>query len=227
MARNARRAKTGECALCGATGEMTREHVPPQCLFLKPRPQNTITVSLCQSCNHSYHLDDEYFRVLVGASPQPSKAQLALWDEKVIRSSFLRSRGLKIRLTQDADFVQRYALHDTMEFQDGTPLPRDMVPFLIAFDRARISRVVDKIVRCLYFHHQKHRLRGQVSVEMMCPEDSVLDATITQPSGRVGLANEFLYRFVEKCHGHTMWYLIFYGCHVFTVDVFATEEVES
>jgi hypothetical protein len=182
MARKtAKTKKTGECALCGASGEMTREHVPPQCLFLKPHPQNTITVPLCKTCNHSYHPDDEYFRLMIASSLQPSDAQWALWHRKVVGSSFARSEALRARLREDSDLLQRLALNGTVEFQDGSPVPENMQSLLMGFDRVRINRVIEKIVRCLHFHHHKRRLQGQISVEKTCPDDSLLKPTVFQP----------------------------------------------
>jgi hypothetical protein len=56
-----RRTKTGECAYCGKTIEITRDHVIPQCLFLKPRPK-PIVVWACESCNNEKSKTDDYLR---------------------------------------------------------------------------------------------------------------------------------------------------------------------
>lgn len=227
MPKKTRRTRTQECALCGGIGKMTREHVPPRCLFLKPRPQNTITVPLCSRCNHSYHLDDEYFRVMVAAAFQPSAAQWRLWREKVVGSSFSRSGGLKARLNEHCDLVQQYAMDNGLELANGIPLPQSMVPLLVAFEKDRINRIIDKIVRCLHFRHQRSQLRGRVTVEMTCPENKMLAATIAQPSGRVGHADEFLYRFEQKRADYVLWCLVFYRCHIFLVHVLGGEDTES
>lgn len=99
------RKRLGVCAICGADGEVNREHVPPRNLFLKPRPTNTITVDLCPSCNHGYHLDDEYFRVYVAADAQPGTRLMELWKKKVVDSSFARSGGLKGALKDERGHV--------------------------------------------------------------------------------------------------------------------------
>jgi len=53
------------CVYCGQTElKLTRDHVPPKCLFQRPRPK-LITVPACHACNDAFKLDDEYFRAAV------------------------------------------------------------------------------------------------------------------------------------------------------------------
>ncbi|MBN1846321.1 MAG: hypothetical protein JW810_11600, partial [Sedimentisphaerales bacterium] len=145
MSKRKRKPKTGLCALCGQEGIMTREHVPPKCLFLSPRPQNTITVPLCERCNHSYHLDDEYFRILASVSLNPSTQQWKLFDEKVIGSSLARSNGLRKRLDDEYEMLQNYAHSNPVELFNGEVLPSELLPCLIPFDAIRINSVIEKI----------------------------------------------------------------------------------
>lgn len=154
-----RKNKTGTCALCGDACIVTREHVPPKCLFLKPRPSNTITVPLCENCNHSYHLDDEYFRVMVSTALEPNKQQWDLWTEKVIGSSFLRGPGLRARLSSEYDRVQKYVEANGFRLGNGTLAPESILPLAMGFDACRITRVVEKIIKCLHFHHCDESLR--------------------------------------------------------------------
>src|SRR5713101_9098895 len=57
--------KEGECAYCGKRRELTRDHVPPSCLFSKPRPSDLITVPCCGPCNGELSKHDEYFRIAI------------------------------------------------------------------------------------------------------------------------------------------------------------------
>lgn len=67
------------CVHCGSRNKITRDHIPPKCLFSKPYPPNLITVPSCRKCNNSASLDDEYFRLTivsrwdVGKSPEAQK----------------------------------------------------------------------------------------------------------------------------------------------------------
>jgi len=53
------------CYLCGSTENLTREHIPPKCLFPKPIPSGLRlhTVPCCYACNNSGSQDDEYLRL--------------------------------------------------------------------------------------------------------------------------------------------------------------------
>jgi hypothetical protein len=55
----------GECVYCGEQRELTRDHVPPRCLFSKPRPSDLITVPCCAHCNGDFQKHDEYFRIAI------------------------------------------------------------------------------------------------------------------------------------------------------------------
>jgi hypothetical protein len=63
------------CALCGATDVFgSYDHLPPRCIFIKPRPQNLITVPACLGCNNIGSVGDEVFKTflafLLGSSPE-------------------------------------------------------------------------------------------------------------------------------------------------------------
>ncbi len=60
--------KTGQCVYCGKIAPITDDHVPPQNLFAKPRPNNLIKVPSCKEChgeNKQVSQDDEYFRLML------------------------------------------------------------------------------------------------------------------------------------------------------------------
>ena len=43
-----------------------RDHLPPQSVFPKPRPNDLITVPACDSCNNKRSGLDEEFKVAIG-----------------------------------------------------------------------------------------------------------------------------------------------------------------
>ena len=145
--------------MCANVGEVNREHVPPKNLFLKPRPTNTITVDLCVTCNHGYHLDDEYFRVYIAAGATPGTKLMDLWTQKVVGSSFVRGGGLKGRLNHDYELLQEHARNEPLQLYDGGTVPTELMPLVQGFDAARINAVVDKITRCLHMHDTGNRLQ--------------------------------------------------------------------
>lgn len=56
--------RVGECLYCGELRELTSDHVPPRCLFSKPRPA-LVTVPCCRDCNREFGKYDEYFRLAI------------------------------------------------------------------------------------------------------------------------------------------------------------------
>jgi len=58
------------CALCGKNTATTKDHIPPQGIYPKPRDNNINfnTVPACVECNNGSSVEDEEFKVLMGIS---------------------------------------------------------------------------------------------------------------------------------------------------------------
>lgn len=212
--------KVGRCALCGEDRSITREHVPPKNLFLSPRPRNTITVPVCERCNHSYHLDDEYFRVYVAAGAEPGTRLERLWREKVVGSSFLRSGGLKGRLNDDRALLHEHHKREPLQTFEGEVLADEWAPFAQPFNASRIRAVVEKIVRCLHFSHAGSPLSPDihlaVDVTPLSPADE--QTLYDHRTGCVGHNDEFVFRHEALGKGASRWLLGFYRHHTFIVQ---------
>ena len=73
--------------LSGSTENPTDDHIPAKNLFAKPRPNNLITVPSCKTCNESFHLDDDYFYMLMQTGIKTSNhPEVLKTKEKFIRS---------------------------------------------------------------------------------------------------------------------------------------------
>lgn len=209
--------KTGICALCGKFGKFTKEHVPPKNLFLKPRPNNSITVHLCNKCNHSFHLDDEYFRVYISAGAQPGTKLWKLWKQKVVGSSFARSGGLRGRLNDEHELLLEYATSNPLQAYDGSVLPEELLCLVQPFEGNRINAVVEKIVRCLYYKHKSEVFNETLEVNDAPMTESILKDILSTRSGEVGYSDEFVYKYTDYTKGQTLWRLVFYRSKEFTV----------
>lgn len=212
--------KVGKCALCGENRPLTREHVPPKNLFLAPRPRNTITVSVCEGCNHGYHLDDEYFRVYVAAGAEPGTRLWRLWEEKVVGSSFMRSGGLKGRLNDDRALLQEHHKREPLQTFDGEVVADEWVPFAQSFDAPRIKAVVEKIVRCLHFSRTGSPLSSGFHLAVdVTPLSSVDEQNLyDHRTGCVGHNDEFVFRHEALSEGASRCLLGFYRHHTFIVQ---------
>ena len=213
--------KMARCALCGETGSVTREHVPPKSLFLPPRPRNTITVPVCRPCNHGYHLDDEYFRVFIALQAEPNTPLWRLWKEKVVGSSFARSGGLRGRLNDDHQLLLRHHQSEPLRYPDGGRVADEMLPLLRAVDATRVNAVVEKIVRCLYFACTATVLsRGAtITCKPADLEDAETLVLYAERTGEVGHNDEFVFRRETDGSRGERWLLAFYRQCVFAARV--------
>lgn len=213
--------KDGVCALCGEMRPVTREHVPPKNLFLFPRPSNTITVPVCESCNHSYHLDDEYFRVYVASGAEPGTRLWRLWKEKVVGSSFARSGGLKGLLNDDHGKVLEHHKTNPLRTFDGEILPAELLPLTQPFVVSRINAVVEKIIRCLYYSCGGVPMASSASFDISIAPFNESDFRLIREcrTGEVGQHDEFVFRYELVSPQESRWLLLFYGCREFNVRV--------
>jgi hypothetical protein len=94
----AQKRKKQVCYLCGKLpaetpeGDLTKDHLPPQNLFLKPRPSNLISMPCCYSCNHEAHVDDDHLRLAVSGYYNTNGLGKRTWKEKVIGSTIRTGR---------------------------------------------------------------------------------------------------------------------------------------
>jgi hypothetical protein len=137
--------KAGECAYCGKRRDLTRDHVPPSCLFSKPRPNDLITVPSCGPCNSELSKHDEYFRIAITTGIDAAKfprenADLVRAINNLMRPS---SQGFARKL------LRSYEAN----------------PARLKIDRERIGIVLHRITRGLFYHHANSRLPEWVPFE--------------------------------------------------------------
>ena len=137
--------KIGNCAYCGERRELTRDHIPPKCVFGSPRPSNLITVPSCRPCNHQLSKDDEYFRLVLTLGIDSAKFPKESSESVRAIKSLSRPESLGF-----AHKLQRnYMLH----------------PARIAVDETRVKTVLHRITRGLFYHHKLERLPPTIRFE--------------------------------------------------------------
>lgn len=147
-----------ECAYCGERGELTRDHVPPQCLFGKPRPNDLITVPCCEPCNRDVSKDDEYFRIAITTGIDAAKFPKENADSVRAINNLARSAS------------QRFARSLLQSYQSN--------PGRLRVDKTRVRIVLHRVVKGLFYHHTNVRLPGTVRFAMRWIGSS---ASIEQP----------------------------------------------
>ena len=132
------RVKRGECAYCGERRELTRDHVPPKCLFSKPRPPDLVTVPCCEPCNRELSKHDEYFRIAITTGIDATK--------------FPRENANSIRAINSLSDPARQG------FARSLIQNYERNPGRLRVDSGRIKTVLHRTARGLLYHHKHIRL---------------------------------------------------------------------
>jgi hypothetical protein len=135
----------GECIYCGEQRELTRDHVPPRCLFSKPRPSDLITVPCCAHCNGDFQKHDEYFRIAITTG---------IDLEKFPKENADSVRALK-NLARPASLGFARSLLENYE-------PK---PARITINAQRIEITLYRIARGIFFHHKNVRIPENIGFE--------------------------------------------------------------
>ncbi len=139
-----------ECVFCGATENLTRDHIPPDNLFPPPKPNKPITVASCQECNGGSSKDDTYFR-----------DTLLFWDvthdhpeAKKVADTVIRS----FRRPEQEDYSRSF-INSVKEVDVFTPGGLYVGKhFGKPIDHLRLNRTAKKIVKGLFSHEFGERL---------------------------------------------------------------------
>lgn len=204
--------KKEKCIYCGKKLKETDDHVPPKSFFPKPRPSDLITVPSCLECNQISGKDEEFFlATFMFTNAGVSEAGSRLWSEKLHRM-YEKNLGLRRKIAQ--------ALEPTnLVTPAGLFLGRKMT---IKPDEKRFDKVINKIVRGLYFFEYQ---------EALPPKNDILSFFLKvdehfQAAGKYvhqlkpgtrGWPGIFKYKYnrLEKKHHESMWILLFYNFATF------------
>jgi hypothetical protein len=146
------------CAICGERVASTRDHVPPRGVFEKPPPVNLITVPACAECNNGSSKDDELFKAYLGLRVG-DKAPAGF--QRNVRRTFDKNRRLW------RDVVTKL---EPVTLLSATGLVVGKADRLL-WDGKEHDRVIERIIRGLYFHHYKQVLGNRVSLRVQWPRD--------------------------------------------------------
>jgi len=119
------------CHVCGCKLATTREHVPPRTFLDPPRPDCLPTAHSCRKCNTSTSMDEQYVACVIEAAAC-----------KTVDPSGMQRPAIARALSRRPALASR--LKSAARERDGT--------FVIEIETWRLSRVLDKVARGLYFY---------------------------------------------------------------------------
>jgi hypothetical protein len=206
------------CVYCRERGADTADHIPPRCLFSKPRPSDLITVPSCKRCNKSFERDDTYFRDCLVLDQRTGGHP----DAQAIQKSVFRGLG-RTRAQGYARFflskIESVAVRSPSALHLGRRPGFDV-------DLTRLSRVAARIIQGLYFHNQGAPLptgweasayfqEGFAHLPLWELEDmakTVIRPTLSNPAREVGrrVLRYWTAHASDQPHASS-WVLEFYG----------------
>lgn len=200
------------CAICGIGKADTSDHIPPKCIFPKPRPSDLVTVPSCFSCNNSSSKEDEEFRVFLSMQiGMETQATHDLWRSGALRSILYNER-LKVHIINNHQEVEVVSPNgDSMGKRIAVKIPA----------RAH-DAVLGRIVRGLYFHHFGEILGERVSVlvhvlSSIPREEEVLINRMNR--GTIGGgALKYIYSRASDSPLDSIWFLFFYDRYLAYVE---------
>jgi hypothetical protein len=143
---------------------MSRDHIPPRKLFPQPWTDDLITVAACGDCNNQSSADDEYFIWMVTMSAK------AVGHEAVKA----RQQRLSMHASDRRRRMATNVLKATRRVEVTTPAGLYLGHATgYNVDLVRVNRVLERIVRGLYF----------VEREVRAPEEAVVFASAEPPPG--------------------------------------------
>lgn len=198
------------CYLCGSRDNLTRDHLAPQSFFVKPRPTNLITVPCCKNHNEGFSLVDDSFRAFVSSLIGRSTEGKAIWDDRVMKSTFKRSPKLKSEFRERLSwqFVgKRELLALGYPESDG---------------RTFLTRLTKGIL--YHYHPSADQSSIELTINMVWPTRSLIKdlngLLFYDQRGR----SEFRFwrGFISDKSPTSLWVYLFYDCAMFKVDVYTT-----
>jgi hypothetical protein len=138
------------CIFCGQIAD-TREHVPAKQFFKGTPDKPLITVPSCHKCNAGFQKDEEFFRQFyVSMLMERSTEAKKLMDGEVSRS-IQRTPALGLQMFSQMKLVDAYT-------KSGLYKGKMTMYSISDNDKLRINRVVNKIIKGLFFHEFGHIL---------------------------------------------------------------------
>jgi len=151
------------CIYCGSSKKITKDHIPPKCLFPEPVPKNLITIPSCEKCNQKFSKDDEYFRdVILMREDIFDLEGLEKLRNKVIRSlRRVESSKYKKSLISGSERVNVFTKSGLFTGKKTT----------YNVDLNRLRNVINRITRGIYYKKEGEVLDENYDVKTYTSED--------------------------------------------------------
>lgn len=206
------------CIYCGLREGSTRDHVPPECMFLSPKPNDIqmITVPCCEECRTGQQGDDAVARnFLISSAATESRQASEDQIEKRRNRSLERDRTLLKQMTS--------AITSAEVFLEGKVSLGTAPAFNL--DQPPMNRFFDRVARALL-----HEETGSGYVTCTIKWKPVIDFRFNDGFSKYAtqvrsIGNIFSYAGHKKRNSDVWyWFLNFFGQDFFVIQSVQKEQ---
>ncbi len=195
--------------MCGGEAS-TKDHIPPQSLYPKPRQPNLQlhTVPACKACNNGAASDDEEFKMIVGVSTGEVQS-----NQEAIVTSLQATMAANGRLDRTIRNGKQLLTLDRGTFVPG--------PVTVSFEGPSYARVVERMIRGLYWREKLRPLGLGVPIQVIDPSRLSADTATLFRDLLPNLESKFL-------NGRTFCYKVGFaddGTSIWALQIFAKHTV--
>lgn len=198
------------CTICGLYEAINREHVPPRNIFLKPRPNNLVTVPACDNCNNDTSGLDEEFRAYLSLRVGIDNRQsLDFWTKAALPTIQSNER---LRRQIGETLGQAEVFSEAGIFIGIAPA--------VLWEVQKHNPIIEKTVKGLYWEHYNDILGNRVNWEITWLRgltEKAINMLSQLHVKRIGNAFVYAYRRTDDDPISSIWLLEFYGIHLVNV----------
>jgi hypothetical protein len=189
----------------------TLDHVPPEGLFLKPKPSDLIEVPCCFACNNKHSGFDERLRIVASMPFDRSRVGQQILNERVMGSTLAKGRQMQFigKLVRSMRAVAnlpelKHTSIDASEFNDG------------------VVRITKGLLFTLYprFDYRRSTFRA-IYIDQCSSPEQLSPMAVLKEKGQFFERGDGVFqcwRHVEEAHGGGVWMLCFYRCFGYFVS---------
>jgi hypothetical protein len=197
------------CVLCGEEKATTKDHIPPQGIYPKPRPNNINlhTVPACSDCNNGAGIEDEQFKILISFETgeyRENQYEVIDWMAKTVGAN--QKIANKIFETRKNGF----AIRDEKGIEPVVS---------VEFDGEKYNKVIERIVKALYWRQTGNYLGKHTNINVF-PKNAVEPEFLKNMKLLMDTlephklnSDTFIYKITINEDGTSIWAMQFFGKH--------------
>lgn len=193
--------------ICSRHKAIDSDHVPPKNIFLRPRPNNLVTVPACQNCNNNTSQIDEEFRAYLSLRVGIQSQESYDYWTKAALPTIQTNKRLKRQIIGSTKQVDFYSLH-------GSYVGK---AHLALWEAEKHDLIIEKTVKGLYWEHYNEILGSEIKLDIgwLIGLNDEIKRIISQfHMKRIGDAFTYAYHRANDEPLVSAWLLEFYGTHL-------------